>query len=166
MDEFSRVLEKFAQDNMGRPIIVTGYLLMQPVYANTTSPAYTPHIFHLQRHGLVYQLVRAASAQEENTQKNNAQQNGASNIQFTACDPPSYLESNYQKAVNLIALEYALAFEKTGDYFLDVRDERTAFSWYSKAGDMAPSYFDQRWLREKAAKAISPTSPTTIPSEK
>lgn len=156
VDEFSRVLEKFAQDNMGRPIIVTGYLLMQPVYANTTSPAYTPHIFHLQRRGLVYQLVL-----EENTQQDNVL-----NPQRITWDPPSYLESNYQKAVNLIALEYALAFEKTGDYFLDLRDERTAFSWYSKAGDMAPSYFDQRWLREKAAKAISPKSPTTIPSER
>lgn len=162
VDEFSRVLEKFAQDNVGRPIVVTGYLLMQPVYANTTLPAYAPHKFHMQRRGLVYQLVLEENAQQQDF----AQQNGALNMQLTTWNPPSYLESNYQKAVNLIALEYALAFEKTGDYFLDLRDERTAFSWYSKAGDMAPSYFDQRWLREKAAKARSPNSPTIVPSER
>lgn len=155
-NEFSRVLERFAQDNMGRPIVVTGYVLTQPVYTNTTLPAYTPHIFHVQRHGLVYQLVL----------EENVQQDTVLDPQRTTWEPPSYLESNYQKAVNLIALEYALAFEKTGDYFLDLRDERTAFSWYAKAGGMAPSYFDQRWLREKAAKAISPNSPTIMPSER
>ncbi|MEK7592118.1 MAG: DUF2723 domain-containing protein [Patescibacteria group bacterium] len=59
--EFSRILEQFARANSDRRIFVTGYLLTQPMYANSQSPAYIPIKFALRQHGIIYELVSQTS---------------------------------------------------------------------------------------------------------
>ncbi len=161
--EFSRTLEMFANLNFNRPIFVTGYLLTQSVYANSLRPAYVPQKYQLEQHGIVYKLLPNAipSAPTVIPVKTGIQsrldprlrgddKEGArdDNIKHW----PRYLESNYQKAIDLIRMEYAFSFEKTGDYFLDRGEKEIAFTWYDKANQASPKYFDQNRLKEKVAK--------------
>lgn len=149
--EFSRVLEDFAEKNRGRPIFVTGYLLTQPVYANSLQPAYVPQNFHLQQKGLVYQLVKtdAPPVELENYP--------------AGWKVDSYRESNYRKALDIITTEYAFALEKTGDYFLRLGEEKAAFDRFARAARINSQYFDQNRLREKIARTASPNA---VPSER
>ena len=139
--EFSRVLEEVADLNPDQPVFVTGYLLTQPVYANSLRPAYVPQKYQLEQHGLVYRLVKTAP----------------SLIPPPPPNPPnfpSYLESNYQKAIDLIRLEYSLAYEIRGDRFLEEGKTEEAFSWYKRASEASPKYFDQNRLGKKVIKPL------------
>lgn len=138
--EFSRVLENFADINPNRPIFVTGYLLTQSIYANSLRPAYMPQTYHLQQKGLVYQLAKTDIPPVE-----------LKNYPLT-WSTFNYQENNFRKAIDLITMEYSLALEKTGDYFLNVGKEKEAFDRYTKAMQIAPKYFDQNRLREKVVK--------------
>jgi len=124
--EFSRTLEMFADLNSNRPIFVTGYLLTQPVYANSTRPAYVPQAFHLQQKGLVYQLAKTDVPPIEIKKYP------------LAITSINYQENNYRKALNLISMEYSFALEKAGDYFLNIGKEKEAFDRYAKAMQIAP----------------------------
>ena len=145
--EFSRILEQFARANSDRRIFVTGYLLTQPMYANSQSPAYIPIKFALRQHGIIYELVSQTSQDPD-----------------TVLESPSekrntwFLETNYVKAANEIQREYALALEKEGDRKLEAGDKADAFTLYDKAGEVAPEYFDQNRLREKMAIPASTSS--------
>ena len=135
--EFSRALESFANLNSDRPIFVTGYLLTQPIYANSLLPAYIPQTYHLQQKGLVYQLAKTDVPPIEIKKYP------------LAITSINYQENNYRKALNLISMEYSFALEKAGDYFLNIGKEKEAFDRYAKAMQISPQYFDQNRLREK-----------------
>ena len=124
--EFSQVLEKFVTENPSKTFFVTGYLLTTPIYANSNKPAYIPNKYTLVQHGLVYQLTDKPI---EPTLLNSS--------------PPkvSFLESNYQKGADQIAMEYGFAYEWMGDFF--------------KAARVAPKYFDQNRLKTKIAPVPS-----------
>ena len=149
--EFSRVLEDFAMKNSGRPVFVTGYLLTQPVYANSLQPAYVPQNFRLRQKGLVYQLAKTDALPVE-------LENYPADWKID-----SYQESNYRKALGLITTEYAFALEKTGDYFLRLGEEKAAFDRFARAARVNSQYFDQNRLREKIART---TNPSAVPSER
>lgn len=139
--EFSRVLEDFATKNSPRPVFVTGYLLTQPVYANSLRPAYVPQKYQLEQHGLVYRLVKTAPSTIPPNPPNSP-------------NPPTFLESNYQKAIDLIRMEYAFAYEIRGDRFLEEGKTEEAFSWYKRASEASPQYFDQNRLSTKVIKPL------------
>ena len=150
--EFSRILEEFADANASRPIFVTGYLLTQPVYGGTMTPAYVPQKYQLAQQGIVYRLVPMGKIGMIGAI-------GPIREKFSW-----YLESNYQKAIGLIQMEYGLAFEKKGDYLLRRGRTDEAFSWFRKAGEVAPAYFDQNRLGQKI-QMLNAASPSAVPSE-
>ncbi len=124
--EFSRVLEKFVSDNPDKKFFITGYLLVTPIYVNTNKPAYIPQEYKVVQHGLVYQLFKIP---ENGTRLDST--------------PPAvtYLENNYQRAADQIAMEYSMAYVNQGDFF--------------KAAEIAPRYFDQNKLKNKIAPTVS-----------
>lgn len=159
--EFTRILEQFADANSEKPIFVTGYLLTQPVYGNTISPAYIPQTYELELHGIVYRLIKkdASSSASENRLSIEIQPPNSS-----ALNARLFFESNYRKAINLIQLEYGLAAEKQGDYFLRRGTFNDAFLWYRKATEVAPLFFDQNRLSQKV-EMLNTTSPSAITNE-
>lgn len=150
--EFSRILEQFVRANQDRSVFVTGYLLTQPVYGGTLNPAYIPQEYGVERKGIVYRVEKLKNGQTDE------QINGQ-------IDNPVYLESNYQKSIDLIKMEYGLALEKQGDYFLSLGESGKAFELYRKAAETAPSYFDLNRLGSKV-KAASDRSPSPAPKDK
>ncbi|MBI5613573.1 DUF2723 domain-containing protein [Candidatus Gottesmanbacteria bacterium] len=150
--EFSRILEQFARANADKRIFVTGYLLTQPIYANSITPAYVPQTYALRQHGIVYELVDPSFERAHEIL-------ASSSASFYT----TFLEENYTKAVRDIRREYALALEKEGDRKLEQNDKTGAFILYDKAGGMAPEYFDQNRLREKMA---IPASASSVPKER
>ncbi len=143
--EFSRILEQFADANADRPIFVTGYLLRQPVYGSTLTPAYVPEKYALEQHGIVYRLhsdvipAKAGIQRKKDWIPDQVGDDRKKNI-------PWFLESNYQKALDLIRMEYALAYETEGMEFLRRGEQDQAFDRFTRAGELAPAYFDQNRL--------------------
>lgn len=135
--EFTRILEQFVAANSERPVFVTGYLLRQPVYGGTLTPAYVPQKYQL----------------------------GIRPIGLLGKNIPWYLESNYQKAIDLIRMEYALGLETEGIQLLQDGKQNQAFDRFTRAGEVAPLYFDQNRLGE-IIKSIQTKTPTAVPKER
>lgn len=154
--EFSRILEQFVKANSDRPVFVTGYLLTQPVYGGTLTPAYVPIGYKLSPQGIIYRIYLPALPAAKPLQ--------AGDLRFMN-NELRFLESNYQKSIDLIKMEYGLALEKQGDYFLSLGESGKAFELYRKAAETAPSYFDLNRLGSKV-KAASDRSPSPAPKDK
>jgi len=78
---------------------------------------------------------------------------------------PWYLESNYQKAIELIRMEYALAYENVGLQLLQDGKQDQAFDRFARAGEVAPGYFDQNRLGD-IVKSIQTATPASVPSDR
>ncbi len=135
--EFTRILEQFVAANSNRPVFVTGYLLRQPVYGGTMTPAYVPQKYRL----------------------------GVRPIGLIGENIPWYLETNYQKAISLIRMEYALGLEMEGIQLLQDGNQTQAFDRFTRAGEVAPLYFDQNRLGE-IIRSIQTATPSAVPKER
>ena len=134
--EFSRILEEFADSNSNHPIFLTGSLLLNPIYANSSSPAYTPIKYHLATNGLTYELTSNSTNPKELSH-------------YPSLTQIPHVNSNIQKAINDITKEYALSLETIGDYYLLNKDFDAANTRYFQASQINSEYFDQNRLSEK-----------------
>ena len=168
--EFTRILEEFAEANSDRPLFVTGYLLRQPVYGGTLVPAYVPNKFHLEQQGIVYRIIARSPSTwlgiDSATRQSPPQTEIASpRLAGSRNDKGMYLESNYQKAIDLIRMEYALGLETEGIQLLQDGKQNQAFDRFTRAGEVAPLYFDQNRLGE-IMRSIQTATPTAVPKER
>ena len=159
--EFTRILEQFVAANSERPVFVTGYLLRQPVYGGTLTPAYVPQKYALEQYGIVYRVI----ARSEATRQSSPQTEIASPFERSRNDKEMYLETNYQKAIALIRMEYALGLEMEGIQLLQDGNQTQAFDRFTRAGEVAPLYFDQNRLGE-IIKSIQTATPSSVPKER
>lgn len=137
--EFSHMLEEFATHNSHHPIFITGSLLINPIYTNTTLPAYIPQRYQLTPHALVYELKDPDHSPLP--------------LSTYPAPPKSNprLGSNSQQAIENISKEYALSLEKMGDYHLLHNQPNLAYPLYVQANQMSSTYFDQNRLSSKLA---------------
>ncbi len=167
--EFTRILEQFVAANSNRPVFVTGYLLRQPVYGGAMTPAYVPQKYALEQHGIVYRVIARSTFDKLSvnsaTRQSPPQTEIASPFERSRNDKEMYLESNYQKAIDLIRMEYALGLEMEGIQLLQDGNQTQAFDRFTRAGEIAPLYFDQNRLGE-IIKSIQTATPSSVPKER
>jgi hypothetical protein len=173
--EMSRMLEQFIAANSDRPAFVTGYLLRQPVYGGTTTAAYVPQSYQLEQHGVVYRVI-ASDSLSSRERSPEATDRGDLTQSYEIASPrqpagtrndnlPWYVESNYRKALDIIRMEYALALETEGVHLLRNGQEDQAFVRFTRAGEIAPAYFDQNRLGAIIRMAAEATA-SALPSDR
>ncbi|MEK7592115.1 MAG: DUF2723 domain-containing protein [Patescibacteria group bacterium] len=124
VEEFTEAIDQLVEDNLTRAVFVTPLLLRDSVVAGTTEGTYKTKKYALVPHGL---LLKVDSLQKPTPPDESL-------FQFPSYEKlPYYMERNYTNALRLLVNDYAVSLGQMGEYFLQNKDPKKAFDYFSRS---------------------------------